>query len=88
MTKQERINEVAAAIEQHKELTCTVNKPMTDGNGNSWGYHYVTTVDSENLAAALVEEGFGSLRAYRAKMIELYLKGNTAELVKFVMEEV
>ena len=88
MTKQERINAVAAAIEQHKELTCTVNQPMLDGDGNAWGCHYVTIVDSENLAAALVEEGFGNLRVYRAKIIELYLKGNTAELVKVIMEEV
>lgn len=88
MTKQERIDAVAAAIEQHKDATTLVNKPITDGNGNSYGFHYAAVVDSEQLAAALVEEGFGSLRAYRAKMIELYLKGNTAELVKFVMEEV
>ena len=88
MTKQEKINAMVAALEQHKELTCTINQPMLDADGNSWGYHYVTAVDSENLAAALVEEGFGDLRAYRAKIIELYLKGNTAELVKFIMEEV
>ena len=88
MTKQERITAVAAAIEQHKETTKLVNKPITDSNGNSYGFHYAAEIDSEQLAELLVEEGFGSLRAYRAKMIELYLKGNTAELVKFVMEEV
>ena len=88
MIKQERINEIAAAIEQHKELTCMINEPMTDRNGNSCGCHYVAIVDSERLGAALVEEGFGNLRSYRAKLIELYLKGQTAELLKFIMEEV
>ena len=88
MTKQERINAVAAAIEQHRELTCMVNIPMIDRDGNSYGYHYTAIVDSENLAAALVGEGFGNLRTYRAKIIELYLKGNTAELIKVIMEEV
>ena len=39
-------------------------------------------------ATELVNMGFGNVRAYRAKIIELYLKGNTAELVKFIMEEV
>ena len=92
MTKQEqRINEMAAAIEQHKELTCMINEPMTDRNGNSRGCHYAAIVDSERLAAALIEEGFGNVRSYRAKFIkltELYLKGQTAELLKFIMEEV
>ena len=88
MTKQERINTVAAAIEQHRGLTCMINKPMIDRNGNSYGYHYEAIVDSENLAAALVEEGFGNLRSYRAKLIELYLKGSPTELWKFVTEEV
>lgn len=88
MTKQERITAVATAIEQHKELTCTVNKPMTDVNGNSWGYHYVTTVDSENLAAALVEEGFGNLREFKAEIISLYLKGDITGLLKVLQEEI
>ena len=88
MTKQERINMMAAAIEPHRELTHIINKPMIDRDGNSRGCYYVAIMDSESLAATLVEEGFGNLRTYRAKIIELYLKGNTAELVKFIMEEV
>ena len=88
MTKQERIAAVAAAIEQHKETTKLVNKPITDGNGNSYGFHYAAEIDSEQLAELLVEAGIGDLRNYRAKLIELYLKGDTAGLLKFVMEEV
>lgn len=88
MTKQERITAVAAVIEQHKETTKLVNKPITDGNGNSYGFHYAAEIDSEQLAELLVEAGIGNLRNYRAKLIELYLKGDTAGLLKFVMEEV
>ena len=88
MTKQERITAVAAAIEQHKETTKLVNKVITDGNGNSYGFHYAAEIDSEQLAELLVEEGIGDLRSYRAKLIELYLKSQTAELLKFIMEEV
>ena len=88
MSKQERINAVAAAIEQHKETTKFVNKILSDGNGTAYGFHYVSEIDSEQLAELLVEAGIGDLRSYRAKLIELYLKGNTAELLKFVMEEV
>ena len=39
-------------------------------------------------ATELVKMGYGNLRSYRAKLIELYLKGQTAELLKFIMEEV
>ena len=39
-------------------------------------------------ATELVEMGYGNVRRYRAKLIELYLKGQTAELLKFIMEEV
>lgn len=88
MSKQERIAAVAATIAQHKETTKLVNKPITDGNGNSYGFHYAAEIDSEQLAELLVEEGIGDLRTYRAKLIELYLKGNTTELLKFIMEEV
>ena len=88
MTKQERITAVAAAIEQHKETTKLVNKPITDGNGTAYGFHYATEIDSKQLAELLVEAGIGDLRSYRAKLIELYLKGDTARLLKFVMEEV
>jgi hypothetical protein len=88
MTKQERIVAVAAAIEQHKETTKLVNKIITDDNGTAYGFHYVAEIDSEQLAELLVEAGIGDLRNYRAKLIELYLKGQTAELLKFIMEEV
>ena len=39
-------------------------------------------------ATELVEMGYGNVRRYRQTLIELYLKGNTAELLKFIMEEV
>lgn len=88
MNKQERVTAVAAAIEQHKETTKLVNKIITDDNGTAYGFHYVAEIDSEQLGQLLVEAGFGNLRAYRAEIIELYLKGNTAKLVKFIVEEV
>ena len=88
MTKQERINTVVAAIKQHEELTCMVNRPLTDGDGNSYGCHYVAIVDSESLAAALVEEGFGNLREFKSEIINLYLKGDITGLLKVLQEEV
>lgn len=88
MTKQERINTVAAAIEQHKELTCMINKPMIDRNGNSRGCHYAAIVNSEQLATALVEEGFGNLREFKAEIIALYLKGDITGLLKVLQEEI
>lgn len=88
MTKQERINTVAAAIKQHEELTHVINKPSIDKDGTYYEVHWTAVVDSKQLAAALVEEGFGNLRRYRQTLIELYLKGNTAELLKFIIEEV
>lgn len=42
----------------------------------------------QEMAEALIKEGYGNVRAYRAKIIELYLKGNPAELIKFIMEEI
>ena len=39
-------------------------------------------------ATELVEMGFGNVRRYRQTLIELYLKGKTDELLKFIMEEV
>ena len=39
-------------------------------------------------ATELVNMGFGNLRNYRAKLISLYLKGDTAALLQFIMEEV
>lgn len=88
MSKQERINEVVAAIEQHKELTHIINKPMIDRDGASRGYHYGAIIDSENLAAALVEEGFGNLREFKAEIISLYLKGDITGLLKVLQEEI
>ena len=88
MTKQERIDAVAAAIEQHKDATKMVNKPMIDRNGNSFGWHYTAEVDSENLAAALVKEGLGNLREFKAEIISLYLKGDIAGLLKVLQEEI
>ena len=40
------------------------------------------------LAEAPVQEGYGNVRRYHQTLIEFYLKGNTAELLKFIMEEV
>lgn len=88
MTKQERINTVAAAIERHKEMTYMVNRPLIDEDGNSYGCHYATIVDSESLAAALVEEGFGDLREFKSEIINLYLKGDITGLLKVLQEEV
>lgn len=42
----------------------------------------------QGMAEILIQEGYGNVRSYRAKLIELYLKGQTAELLKFIMEEV
>ena len=42
----------------------------------------------QGMAEILTQEGYGNVRSYRAKLIELYLKGQTAELLKFIMEEV
>ena len=88
MTKQERITAVAAAIEQHKETTTLVNKPVTDSNGNSYGFHYAAEIDSEQLAELLVEAGIGSLRDFKAEIISLYLKGDITGLLKVLQEEV
>lgn len=88
MTKRERVDAVAAAIEQRKDATKIVNKPITDSNGNSYGFHYAAVVDSEQLATALVEEGFGSLREFKAEIIALYLKGDVTGLLKVLQEEI
>lgn len=88
MTKQERITAVAAAIEQHKETTKLVNKPITDGNGNSYGFHYAAEIDSEQLAKLLVEAGIGDLREFKAEIISLYLKGDITGLLKVLQEEI
>ena len=89
MTEQERIDEIAATLESYREELVTERSvPMTNAYGDAVGCYYTKEVDTEKIGQLLVEAGFGNLRSYRAKIIELYLKGNTAELVKFIMEEV
>lgn len=89
MTKDERINEIIVTLERHHgELATEKSIPMTNARGDAVGCWYTKEVDTDRIGQLLVEAGFGNLRTYRAKIIELYLKGNTAELVKFVMEEV
>lgn len=89
MTKQERVNEIAATLEPYREeLVTEKSVSMTNAYGDAVGCYYTKEVDTDKIGQLLVEVGFGNLRVYRAKIIELYLKGNTAELVKFIMEEV
>lgn len=74
MTKQEeRINELAEVLD------LILAKQPTP---------FICEVDSGEIAEALIKEGYGNVRRYRQTLIELYLKGNTAELLKFIMEEV
>lgn len=40
------------------------------------------------IAEALVNAGYGNVCRHRQTLIELYLKGKTDELLKFIMEEV
>lgn len=89
MTKQERANEIAATLEPYREeLVTEESVSITNAYGDAVGCYYTKAVDIDKIGQLLVEAGFGDLRSYRAKIIELYLKGNTAELVKFIMEEV
>ena len=69
MTKQERVKELAEALE------------------NNWANDYEVLTYPE-IAEALVNAGYGNVRRYRQQLINLYLKGDTAGLLKFVMEEV
>lgn len=71
--KEERIDELAAVLDP-----ILTKQPIP----------FICEVDSGEISTQLIEAGFGNLRAYRAKIIELYLKGDTAELVKFIMEEI
>ena len=89
MEKKEKVNEIAATLALYREELVT-EKPvsMTNAYGDAVGCYYAKEADTDKIGQLLVEAGFGNLRAYRAKIIELYLKGNTAELVKFIMEEV
>ena len=74
MTKQEqRINELAEVLD-----LILAKQPIP----------FICEVDRGEIAEALAQEGYGNVRRYRQTLIELYLKGNTAELLKFIMEEV
>jgi hypothetical protein len=74
MTKQEeKVNELAEVIDP------ILAKQPTP---------FICEVDSGEIAELLIEAGIGDVRRYRQTLIELYLKGNTAELLKFIMEEV
>ena len=74
MTKQEkRINELAEALDP-----ILAKQPIP----------FICEVDNGEIAEALIQEGYGNVCRYRQTLIELYLKGNTAELLKFIMEEV
>ena len=42
----------------------------------------------QGMAEILTQEGYGNVRRYRQTLIELYLKGDTAGLLKFIMEEI
>lgn len=71
MTKEERIKELAAALE-----------PLIEEQVPA-----LWEIDSYHIASRLTDLGFGNLRTYKAKLIELYLKGDTSTLLKFIMEE-
>ena len=88
MSKQERIAAVAAVIEQHEELTHVINKPTIGKDGTYYEVHWTAVVDSKQLATALVEEGFGNLREFKAEIISLYLKGDITGLLKVLQEEI
>ena len=89
MTKQERINEIAATLALYREELVTERSvPMTNAYGDAIGCYYTKEVDIDKIGQLLVETGFGNLRAYRAKIIELYLKNDIIALLKFVMEEI
>ena len=54
---------------------------------SNWANEY-EVLTYPKIAEALVDAGYSNVRRYRQTLIELYLKGNTAELLKFIMEEV
>lgn len=60
---------------------------LTKALENNWTNEY-EVLTYPKIAEALVDAGYGNVRRYRQTLIELYLKGNTAELLKFIMEEV
>lgn len=73
MTKEERIDELAAVLDP-----ILTKQPIP----------FICEVDSGEIADQLIDAGFGNLREYRAKIIDLYLKGRLDELLKFMMEEI
>ena len=62
-------------------------KELTKALENNWANEY-EVLTYPKIAEALVDEGYGNVRRYRQTLIKLYLKGNTDELLKFIMEEV
>ena len=89
MTKQERANEIAATLASYREELVTERSvPMTNAYGDAVGCYYTKEVDTDKIGQLLVEAGFGDLRSYRAKLIELYKEGDLIKLLEFVMEEV
>ena len=60
---------------------------LTEALENNWANDYKVLTYPE-IAEALVNAGYGNVRRYRQTLINLYLKGDTAGLLKFVMEEV
>jgi hypothetical protein len=62
-------------------------KELTKALENNWANEY-EVLTYPKIAEALVDEGYGNVRRYRQTLIELYLKGDTAGLLKFIMEEV
>ena len=89
MTKQERANEIAAALASYREELVTERSvSVTNAYGDAVGCYYTKEVDTDKIGQLLVEAGFGDLRSYRAKLIELYKEGDLIKLLEFVMEEV
>ena len=77
MNKQKTVKQLSERLEELSEVH-TYPNCMYD----------VFELDYETAAETLVNEGWGNVRRYRQTLIELYLKGKTVELLKFIMEEV
>ena len=54
---------------------------------NNWANDY-EVLTYPKIAEALVNAGYGNVRRYRQQLIDLYLKSDTVELLKFIMEDV
>ena len=72
MTKQERIEKLAAVLDPIFEAQAPC----------PW------ELDATDIATQLVEEGFGNLREFKAEIIALYLKGDIAGLLKVLQENI